>query len=307
MRLINRKFSHAGGDSIIKLTADYLKNSVDKTTGQIFSRTDGDEFCIFLPRMNKVKAQAFAEQITKALSVSAFDLGCDLSFSAGISSCEGKGGCSADTMYKKAQIALFDAKNNGKGTVVCFSDISAGFKNPDIIVNGENVVEYVMNKLSSCTDIRRQINELLEYLGKQFALTDAYAAELGGSDNKIVSFYEWNTSGGRPVSELYNEMTISDRTAAFEYLASSDIYYCSDCASAKERSIPLTASDDIKSMLCSVLTDKDGNPWGMIGFNDRNRKRLWTQQETDTLRFMAHILGVFLKHDREIDNILLWK
>lgn len=62
---------------------------------------------------------------------------------------------------------------------------------------------------------------------------------------------------------------------------------------ASER--PLLEAQDIKSLIV-VPIEKDGQPWGFVGFDDCETEQSWYEEDREALRGAAKILGETLEH-----------
>lgn len=114
---INDEFGHDVGDEVLIAVADTLKQQLKAS--QLLARFGGEEFLVFLPNTNADEAKALAEQILTAmhdlrlpqLSVTSRPL----SFSIGIALFGPDYDLSRQ--MKKADIAMYQAKQNGRSRV----------------------------------------------------------------------------------------------------------------------------------------------------------------------------------------------
>ncbi len=124
----NDKWGHPVGDQVLKLVADVLQENVK---GQdLLSRYGGEEFAIALPKTSLKDAETVADNIRVAVSKRKLinrannqSLG-RVSMSFGVAQL--RDDWPADALYKAADAALYEAKQNGRNRVACWSDAEAG-------------------------------------------------------------------------------------------------------------------------------------------------------------------------------------
>ncbi len=125
-KFINDTFGHDAGDIILKETAKRLLENVRES--DTVARMGGDEFTVILPSIeNKKSAVIVAQKIIRAISepYTIFNEQCNISASIGISIYYA-GEEDADTLIKKADIAMYRAKHSGKN---CFAFYTTSGRN----------------------------------------------------------------------------------------------------------------------------------------------------------------------------------
>lgn len=111
---INDTYGHPFGDEVLIKVADILKSNLKKT--DIIGRIGGDEFCVFLPKINSHKRIVqYIENIRTAISnIYICDDGSyGVSCSMGVALCNGRK-MTFDEIYKEADMAMYQIKKNGK-------------------------------------------------------------------------------------------------------------------------------------------------------------------------------------------------
>lgn len=112
---INDTLGHDAGDELLKVMAERLRCCV--RTGDTVSRQGGDEFVIILPEITRHEdATPVAEKILRLLSEPVIIYGRKLyiTTSIGIAVYPGESEDDANSLMKKADIAMYRAKENGK-------------------------------------------------------------------------------------------------------------------------------------------------------------------------------------------------
>ena len=116
---INDSYGHAAGDQVlIAVTAELQK---ELRRYDILFRYGGEEFVIIFPGLDRTKALACAERIRQMCSdllvpLKDGDQQIQLSLSGGLTDLK-EGDSSAENLLKRADTALYQAKNNGRNRI----------------------------------------------------------------------------------------------------------------------------------------------------------------------------------------------
>ncbi len=110
---INDTHGHDAGDYVLKRMAKLIRENIRDE--DILSRYGGEEFVIILPERNLKGARAVAERIRKLIENASFDKVGHVTISAGVS--DFMQGDNKESVFKKADNALYIAKNGGRNRV----------------------------------------------------------------------------------------------------------------------------------------------------------------------------------------------
>jgi len=118
---INSIYGHAFGDKLLILIAKRLKTIIRDT--DVVARTSGDNFALFIKKLPcEQGAKRLAENISKSFSnpfyIDGITTICTLSIGIALFPHDAK---SADGLFKKAEQAMFDAKDNGRNSFTFFT------------------------------------------------------------------------------------------------------------------------------------------------------------------------------------------
>ena len=108
---INERIGHLGGDGVLADVADQVRTVVRAT--DIACRVGGDEFAVILPESSRDDAELLADRIALAIRKEKIDKVGALKISAGVA--ELRQNDTAADLFKRADSALYRAKNAGKG------------------------------------------------------------------------------------------------------------------------------------------------------------------------------------------------
>lgn len=119
-KVVNDALGHDAGDIVLKT----LGRRISAIQGsRLCSRLGGDEFVVILSGASDVKAHEFAKEVLKVGSMPIMAVGheCAVSVSIGIASFP-TNGQTVKALLKRADLALYEAKNAGKGLAIQFCD-----------------------------------------------------------------------------------------------------------------------------------------------------------------------------------------
>jgi diguanylate cyclase (GGDEF)-like protein len=122
---VNDTYGHDAGDAVLKAVAESLNRS--KRSSDIAGRLGGEEFALILPEATPDRAIAAAERYRTLIGgrpIIAIGRQISVTVSIGVGIAE-TGMCGFEDLLKRADVALYDAKNFGRNRVARFTAQSA--------------------------------------------------------------------------------------------------------------------------------------------------------------------------------------
>jgi len=127
---INDNFGHAIGDRLLQKIGNRIKESLRETRSvppsleNVVARMGGDEFTVILNAIGNIEsAISCAERLIRAIAnpvlVDGYKLFTSASIGIAITSSDNN---NADSLLKKADMAMYEAKRNGKGVYALYND-----------------------------------------------------------------------------------------------------------------------------------------------------------------------------------------
>jgi len=116
---INDTHGHLVGDQILKQLADLMNRHAKRAAG-VVCRYGGEEFAIILPETDLDDAKTFAEQLLAIVRKHKFETdvgGQRITISAGVISTSNRIFDNVEELFKAADEALYNAKNQGRDQV----------------------------------------------------------------------------------------------------------------------------------------------------------------------------------------------
>lgn len=119
-KMINDAHGHGAGDKVIQKLSSIIDETARKT--DLTARIGGEEFCIVLWNANSAAAKLFAENLRSAFSAHQFKDLPTITMSCGITSLYVDDNW--NTLFERADKALYLAKNTGRDRACVFGDDS---------------------------------------------------------------------------------------------------------------------------------------------------------------------------------------
>ncbi len=121
---INDNFGHQVGDNILIKVAELVMETM--RSRDVFARLGGEEFVALLPFADNNKAKAIAMRINEKLAQHDFTsliVQCKITASIGVATMENNE-MSFEDLLHCADLAMYQAKEQGRNTVVCYHNIA---------------------------------------------------------------------------------------------------------------------------------------------------------------------------------------
>lgn len=114
---INDRRGHDTGDRVLQGVAKLIEQNVRQT--DVFGRWGGEEFILVCPQANEEKLTALAEKLRSTIHAHTFEEASEpLRISVSIGATVAAPNEAFETMFKRADTALYEAKNGGRNCVV---------------------------------------------------------------------------------------------------------------------------------------------------------------------------------------------
>lgn len=117
---INDSFGHPAGDEVLRQAAARMKDAI--RSYDAVGRYGGEEFIVVLPGADLATARTVAERLRRAIADCSVRLpsgNLNVTASLGVSAVEGGVPIQGEELIKRADAALYQAKDEGRNRVVC--------------------------------------------------------------------------------------------------------------------------------------------------------------------------------------------
>ena len=322
-KAINDGMGHLLGDAVLSELAAGMKKLT--RLSDVVGRIGGDEFAIFLKNIPRVdiareKAEGLLEVFRGLFSREKQPV--EITCSVGVAVYP-QDGVDFPTLYHSADLALYQAKSQGKNQYAFFdpkrrlpmspagqSALGANIDS-DQRASGSSgdLTNYVFQILYDARDLDRAIELILEIVGKRFDVSRAYIFENSEDGQYTSNTYEWCNEGIAPEKENLQECSLVDPIDYKEFFKESAIFYCRDIESLPPALTEFFGAQGIRSTLqCAMFYGTALS--GFIGFDECTGTRMWTKEEVGALSVISQMLAIFLQrkrvadHDRHLANRL---
>jgi two-component system, cell cycle response regulator len=114
---VNDTYGHAAGDSVLRQFADAVRERVRRA--DVLVRRGGEEFALVMPATTAREAEVIAERIQEALARAPLTaLGAQVTQTVSIGVATWDGGESPEGLERRADLAMYEAKDKGRNAVV---------------------------------------------------------------------------------------------------------------------------------------------------------------------------------------------
>ncbi|MEG2038093.1 MAG: diguanylate cyclase [Oscillospiraceae bacterium] len=301
---INDTLGHAFGDLVLIEICSKLKTLV--RSSDVVGRIGGDEFAIMLrgvPDTSSVmkKATELSGACRQTYSGEKEDY--KISCSMGIVLMEHSKD-TFETLYRKADAALYQAKQTGKDQFLIYQEENADLypiksqkTNDEEMQNlkvSHDISTHIFELLYTSKDFNVSINMALAALGQEYHTSRVSIFE--NDENNLVTgnIYEWCNAGIVPeINNMQNVPLVCGSESVLDSFDQNGLLYCNDVRELPPYLRQILEKQGIKSNLQVTITNEE-KICGFIGFEDCDDYRVWTLEEIEKLSFLSRVLSVFL-------------
>lgn len=317
----SRKYGHVTADFILIEFAHQMKELFDEQS--IIGRIGSDKFLIFTQNQNFEWVSDQVHDACDYVEKSLAKQNIKEHFSCCMGAvCSPDAGHRLEHLFRKADVALFQAKQAGEDHYVLFcsneeskrlltkdddyyntysEDERVHISSPDVDMELLNIAFDVMNNGGDSEDA---INHLLEQIGRQFMVSDILVLEMDEASSQLWTDYIWTKEDGLGTQTALRmvDMTLPQQMNTLLY--ENGLWEVKDTSllQTKESLDLYFTKYHILSALSSAFYE-DGIFKGCICIGDRDRSRKWTAREKDTLAFVSRILSFYLLRLRVSEQI----
>ncbi|MEG1557568.1 MAG: diguanylate cyclase [Oscillospiraceae bacterium] len=311
---VNDTLGHAFGDLVLieacaKLKAAFRNND-------IVGRMGGDEFAVLMKNvpdtssvLKKATEISGAFRQTYEGEKEKYQISCSI----GIIMIE-ENRESFETLYRKADAALYQAKQGGKDQVVLYRaeeeesyPIDIARTNDEELQNlkvSQNIEAQIFELLYTSKDFNISIGMALAAIGKRYHVSRVAIFENDESEHTTSNVYEWCNEGiPAKMSELQNLKLTENSDSIMDCFDKDGMLYCNDVGELPPylRHI-LEARGVLSTLKVTILNDE--MTCGYIGFDECKDHRVWTSEEIEKLSYLSKVLSVFLFKKKAEDRVL---
>lgn len=311
---VNDCFGHMYGDTVLRDVASKILGRF--RSSDIVGRVGGDEFLICMKDATIELAIAVAEEICE---ITRHEIRTDsdvleVSCSVGIAVYPDSGLDFAE-LFKKTEVAMYTAKNGGKGKVCVFDRWGYESQMASVVKERSTLSEYRMSvqsdtdfltmcfeMLVDANNLDAAMNLLIEHIGKRYGLGAVAVFKFEQNSMTIVRTNKWTKEQGiltMPGRSFFG----FDNRRFIESFDSSNCIVIDDMTvtdKISERERELLLEDNILACLYAKFHHSDSVE-GCVAYQSINSTRKWSDAEKNFFSEFARVIGVFSAlRDRQI-------
>lgn len=278
----------------------------------LIGRIGGDEFVVLMKNCKDVNAILNrADMLCKALRKTYYGKNEKYSISASVGIANfPENGLTYEELYKKADIALYNSKREGKNRHTIFNDnlgsiesqiesnAHKGKRLHKGVINAE-ATDFIFNLLYETKDVLLSINTAIEYIGKLYSIDRCYIYEKDGDIYKKT--YSWLSSDkyATKFATLHKDIV----NKIFENAYIEGVIYFNTTDEINDSELKSNFEVDNKTSFFAVESAMVDDKHMILGLDICDDKHRWTDSEVRTLFSIARNIISYLTMQNAISDL----
>lgn len=317
----NDQWGHLFGDILLETFAGLIENLFEST--DIVGRIGGDEFVvlqkgIIKPDQIEKYAKAICDIARKQLNLVRSNSGITVSVGIAVFPTDGK---DYETLYRKADVALYRAKSMGKDQYALYdpcmdadqqseSEIKQFIAADLFEMNSHNIEKRLINFAfdigNESPDMDYAINHILHEIGKFYDLSRITVFDNNNSNLASYLPFEWVNKGITAISSYQGKSSKPFMKVYHDSNHQNGVFFFTDITKVQvsEELMHFYKTVGTKALIQCAVYD-GGRYFGVISYEDCVAARKWTKTEIDTLYTLTKLIGRYLTHQKskqELDH-----
>lgn len=323
----NDNFGHLFGDTLLETFASLLSKMFD--SNDVVGRLGGDEFVVLQKGIKDKEqvmqtAQAICGTAKKYLgSIKADNI---ITVSVGIAIYPFDGS-NYNTLYRKADTALYTAKSRGKDQYVFYQPemeemqqiavtersrhrFSGNIYEEDSPIIEKRLLNFAFDVVAESKNLETAINHIFDEIGKFYNLSRITIFEIGVLNQDPGISFQWSNTDVPLVDYHFSRQKEPIMSQYEQIFADKKILFINDTkkADVNQEMRDLYEKLGTKAIVqCAIF---DSNKFvGTINFTDCVRERDWSKSELDTLYTLTKLISSYiiqLRSKQELGNEILF-
>lgn len=308
---VNDRLGHLFGDAVLMDVSAKLKRLFLKEVA--VARVGGDEFAVFFQNELTVKeAAASAEEICVAFRYAYAGEKADYKISCSVGVAFSVTGDTYDTLFRRADTALYEAKARGKDQYAIYShemDAKAIAAPNDIHQTDDRdtgelkIKERIFELLYNSVDFGGSVNMILSLLGQLLDVSRVYILENTQDNLFSHCIYEWCADGVLPFKA---EQLI--HISQMNYFSVFDDEGIFDCRNISQLPSELRKEYEARgtNFTFQVAITEEGRIQGVVGYDSIEHPVSRASEQIELMIFAARVTGTFIIKKRADEEAKLF-
>ncbi len=301
---VNDQLGHYFGDITLSDIAKNLHSNFRSV--DIIGRIGGDEFLVFVKDISNEKVIiSKAEAITKAFNNSYSGENGDYKVSGSIGiALYPKHASSYEELYKCADKALYSSKMAGKDRYTIYSDdiANADTKNLTAVDTktkptgnylDSSIASAVFDMIYQSDDVKSTLKSVVRLVGKHMNASRCYIAQTYDTGCNYSISYEWAQNSFDQKKDLFQNIPFDSLVGFFAELEENGIMFNNEISSIKKDNRFKLSNDEADNSYLLVQTKGKDFTRLILGVDDNNRHRVWSEKEKNTIEYIAKMISIF--------------
>lgn len=311
---VNDSLGHLFGDAVLMETSSKLRRLFRHDS--LVGRIGGDEFLVLIEGDFSPEQAAYrAAELCRLFRHTYTGEKADYSVSCSVGIALAVPGDDFDSLFAKADAAMYQAKADGKDRFILYSSevipvrpthcASARLHKPATSDSGHlQIKERIFELLYSSLDFTSSVNMILALLGERLDAVRVYIFETPPDDSLAHLVYEWHA--GPPTSVLSDLSPLSlDDLNYYALFDDNDIFYCPDIHDLSHPTRALFLKNGVRASF-QVAMRAEGRRCGFIGYDLSEPLPNLSEEDAGILRFAAKLTATFILKKRAEENAQLY-
>lgn len=311
---VNDQLGHLFGDAVLIEVSAKLRRlfHLDSMVG----RMGGDEFAVLIQGgLSESLVAQRAEEICQAFRYTYTGDKADYKISCSVGVALAEPGDSFDSLFRKADQALYQAKANGKDQYVVYSAHQSGqaqqlscpirlAQDADSDSGNLQIKERIFELLYDSVDFTGSVNMILSLLGQLLEVSRVYIFENSADACISTNIFEWCAEGICSNMPNMHQLPVAELNY-FAQFDSRGICRYTDTSTLPDPLYSLYEAIGVRSTFQVTIMD-EGVIRGFMGFDRVDQTLSQSSEQIDIMTFAAKLIGTFIIKKRTDESVKLY-
>lgn len=307
---VNDQLGHLFGDAVLMDVSAKLKRLFRRDG--VVGRIGGDEFAVLLSSDCSVQNAANrGEMICSAFRHTYSGEKQDYKISCSVGIALSAAGDSYDSLFRKADLALYRAKSLGKDQYSIYTaelNQIASFgtmrinQNDTMDSGGLKLKERIFELMYGSVDFSGSINMILTLLGQRLEVSRLSIFENTEDSSFAELIYEWCAEGASDEEDRRLPVAKLNYYSEFD---DTGVFYCGDFSKLQEPLQSVLGKNGARTTF-QVAIMEENTIKGFVRYDSKNAANIFSADQIEIMTFAAKVTGTFIIKKRADEGIKMF-